>query len=127
MRYAELENDRVRHIGGEPEYTVLPPNCVEIPEGIEVYEGQIYDGDSFREMTNDEIEAIYRPVFDAERNRLFSATEWVRQRHADRVEMGIDDEVNWNSWLDWWQALRDMPEAEGFDPRSPEWPSLPNE
>jgi hypothetical protein len=39
--------------------------------------------------------------------------------------MAIDDDVNWRAWLAHWQALRDMPEIEGFDARNPTWPEIP--
>jgi len=66
-----------------------------------------------------------RPAFDAQRMALFADTEWIRQRHADRVDLGVDDSVNWRAWLEYWQALRDLPNTEGFDPRTPNWPKQP--
>lgn len=63
--------------------------------------------------------------FRAERDMIFSATEWIRQRHADRMEMGLSDGANWSAWLEYWQALRDLPNVEGFDPQNLEWPERP--
>lgn len=64
-------------------------------------------------------------MFRNERNRRFANTEWVRQRHVDRIEMGVDDSANWTAWLNYWQALRDMPDAAGFNPERPVWPAKP--
>ncbi len=63
--------------------------------------------------------------FRSERERLFTVTEWVRQRHADRVELGLTDGANWSLWLEYWQALRDLPAAPAFDAGAVEWPQLP--
>lgn len=63
--------------------------------------------------------------YERERDIKFAETEWVRQRHADRAELAIEDGANWTAWLNYWQALRDMPEAEGFDPEHPVWPEKP--
>lgn len=63
--------------------------------------------------------------FRAERERRFAATEWVRQRHADRSEMEMADGANWALWLEYWQALRDLPNVEGFDAKNPDWPEKP--
>jgi len=63
--------------------------------------------------------------FQAERDRLFAATSWVRERHEDRVALGIDDTANWTAWLAYWQSLRDMPDAPDFDASAPIWPEAP--
>lgn len=70
------------------------------------------------------IEAGYAD-FKAERDRLFAATQWVRERHADRVDLGQDDSENWTAWLEYWQALRDMPSQPNFDAANPSWPEQP--
>lgn len=133
MRYVEIENGRVRFVlpaEKADEYTILPPNALEIALDAEVSEGDVpeYDQEGnlcFRFRTPEEIAAEHRPVFDATRNWLFEETEWVRQRHADRVELALDDQANWAAWLNYWQALRDMPAQEGFDPANPVWPEKP--
>ena len=51
-------------------------------------------------------------------------TEWVRVRHQDRLELGIDDPT-WRDWLFYWEELRTMPKKEGFNPSAPEWPERP--
>jgi len=106
-------------------YTILPPNSVEIAVDADVREGDIYENGAFRRRTETELKAEARPAFDARRAALFASTEWVRQRHADRVDLGVNDTANWTAWLEYWQALRDLPETEGFDPRTPVWPVQP--
>jgi len=134
MRFAEVnDRGRVRYVLPPElasEYTVLPPNSLEIALDADVSEGDVpvYDAEgnlSFRAQTVEENAAEARPGFDAERNRLFTETEWVRQRHADRLELVIDDAANWTAWLNYWQALRNMPQQEEFDPASPAWPEKP--
>ncbi len=128
MRFAEIIDGRVRYVlpsnlaGG---YTLLPPNAVEIALDAEVAEGDVYESGTFRRPTTAELQAPARTAFDTERERLFSETDWIRQRHADRLELGIDDAVSWTAWLVYWQALRDLPDAEGFDPEQPVWPVKP--
>lgn len=63
--------------------------------------------------------------FRSERERLFAATEWIRQRHTDRMEMDLVDSANWSMWLEYWQALRDLPNAPDFDPANVQWPEMP--
>lgn len=77
------------------------------------------------DKTPAEIAEEYRDGFDAERDSLFEETAWARERHADRAALGIDDSENWTAWLSYWQALRDMPDAGGFDPTCPSWPLKP--
>jgi hypothetical protein len=125
VRFAEIQNGKVRHVGGGPDYTVLPIGAVEIPEEADVQEGMIQDGETFRWQTAEEIAAEHRPAFDAERERQFAGTDWIRQRHADRSELAIDDAANWTAWLEYWQTLRDMPDQPDFDPANPVWPEKP--
>lgn len=120
MRYAEIEKGRVRFVlpavlAGN--YTVLPPNAVEIAPDSDMQAGDVYD--------QAVAAAADRVVFDEERARLFDQSEWARQRHSDRVDLGIDDAVNWTAWLNYWQALRDLPDSEGFNAGSPVWPLKP--
>jgi hypothetical protein len=125
MFFAELDGNKVRHVGGGDDYTILPPQSIEIPSMDAVHEGMIYEDGEFREPTTDEFNSIYRSAFDAQRNALFSETVWIRERHLDRLELDIDDADNWADWLAYWQTLRDMPEQPGFDPEKPEWPEKP--
>lgn len=64
-------------------------------------------------------------TFRAERERLFAETEWIRQRHSDRLEQGLSDGDSWSAWLEYWQSLRDLPNVEGFDPKNISWPERP--
>lgn len=128
MRYAEIDGGKVRYVLPAElsrDYTVLPPNAVEIDLDAKVSEGDIYVDGRFRKPTDDDRIATVLPGFRAERIRLFAETEWARYRHSDRLELGIDDALNWSEWLAYWQALRDLPEQPEFDPQSPAWPAMP--
>ena len=125
MRYAELEGNVVRHVGGGPDYKILPPNAVEITKDADVQEGDVYEDGKFRRKTAEELYVEHRQQFDSERERLFRNTAWVRERHADLIELGKSDAL-WNTWLKYWQALRDMPEQLDFDPADPAWPEQPS-
>lgn len=107
------------------QYPVLVSGQVEIAIDADVREGDVYENGVFRRRTEEELMAEARPAFDARRAMLFADTEWIRQRHADRVDLGVDDTANWTAWLEYWQDLRDLPETEGFDPRTPVWPAQP--
>ncbi len=127
MIFAEIENNRVCFVG---ETEILPVfsggiTAVEVPEGVTVAEGDVYESGQFRSITTAELYELHLPIFNEIRNRLFAETEWIRQRHEDRLALGIDDTANWTAWLNYWQALRDMPDAAGFDPAEPEWPTQP--
>ena len=128
-RFAEVDNNGiVRYVLPAElaeQYPVLVSGQVEIAIDADVREGDVYENGVFRRRTEEELMAEARPAFDARRAMLFADTEWIRQRHADRVDLGVDDTANWTAWLEYWQALRDMPEAEGFDPRTPNWPKQP--
>ena len=127
MYFAEIYGGRVSAIVDNPAYAILPPNCIEITAGMDVQVGYVFDQETrtVHLPTQEELNAIYRPAFNTERNRLFAATEWVRQRHADQVELGINDAANWDTWLNYWQALRDLPDQPDFDALNPVWPEMP--
>ena len=128
-RFAEVnEENIVRYVLPAElaeQYPVLVSGQVEIAIDADVREGDVYENGVFRRRTEEELMAEARPAFDARRAMLFADTEWIRQRHADRVDLGVDDAVNWTAWLEYWQALRDLPNTEGFDPRTPNWPKQP--
>lgn len=127
MKFAEIHDKRVTAIVSGDDYTVLPPQSVEITDKDEVNIGDIYvpSTNTFRAPTTAELEAPYRVTFNAERSRLFSETEWVRERHSDHQALDIDDKDNWKAWLDYWQKLRDMPTNPEFNIRKPAWPEKP--
>ena len=54
----------------------------------------------------------HRPLFNAERDRLFAATDWARTRHTDRLAQSIDDTANWALWQTYWQTMRDLPDTQ---------------
>ena len=129
-RFAEIEGSRVvfvlpSKLAGE--YPILVQNQVEIALDADVVQGDIYDAvtGTFRHITDDELKVAARPAFDAQRDALFAETQWVRQRHQDRVELLIGDKINWTAWLNYWQALRDMPAQIGFDASNPKFPEKP--
>jgi len=127
MKYAEIMKGKVRFIGESPELPVFSGSitAVEVPEDVDIQEGYVYEKGNFRAQTTDEITAELKPNFNASRVRIFEETEWVRKRHADRVELKIDDKENWKAWLGYWQALRDMTNQPDFDIRNPTWPTKP--
>ncbi len=47
--------------------------------------------------------------FKAARAKLFADTAWARERHSDNTDMSVDDSANWAEWLEYYQALRDLP------------------
>ncbi len=128
MRYIEIKNGVVQYvlpIELSSEYKILPLNAVEIPLDTVVNEGDIYKNGKFRAETIVEINARTRPAFNAQRSVLFVSTQWVRERHADRLELGIDDIENWSQWLKYWQALRDIPAQKDFIAINATYPEMP--
>ncbi len=125
MRFAQLENNKVTTIIEGIDYKILPPDCIELSklEAIEI--GNIYENGEFRESTAADTEKEFRPIFNAERSRLFDITAWVRERHFDRLELLIDDTDNWAAWLNYWQKLRDMPADINFNAQFPIFPDKP--
>lgn len=127
-RFADIEGNVVRYVlpaALANDYPVLVNNQVEIALNSDVAEGDIYEDGVFRKRTIEELSVPALAAFRTERIRLFTETEWVRERHTDRIELSIDDSVNWLAWLNYWQSLRDMPNSEGFDPTTPVWPTQP--
>ena len=127
MRFAQIDNGKVTLIVDDSAYTILPPNCIQLTKTFIVKPGDIYEAGSFRIETLDDIQKEFRPVFNKERERLFESTKWIRERHQDRIELVIDDSKNWDEWLIYWQALRDMPQQIDFDALYPKWPEQPVE
>ena len=58
-----------------------------------VYAGQPYDPETgtFGPLPSDRAHDLFRQAFNATRERLFTETNWVRERHTDRLELGIFD------------------------------------
>ncbi|HEY4292043.1 tail fiber assembly protein [Luteibacter sp.] len=68
---------------------------------------------------------------DVRRKRftLLDESDWVMLRHRDQVAVGgptFLSEGAYRSWLDYRQALRDVPKQPGF-PVNVEWPAAPSE
>ena len=127
-RFAEIEGLGVRYVLPAEladDYPVLVQNQVEIPLDADVVQGDIYEDGKFRHITIEELQAQARPGFDAQRNALFNETRWARERHSDLKDLAINDTVNWKSWLNYWQYLREMPQKTGFDASAPAWPVKP--
>jgi hypothetical protein len=127
MRYAEVCEGRVRFIGDAEELPRFSGRIqtVEIPEKAVVSVGDLFQGGEFREAALAVKIDMLKEAFDAERTQKFSETAWVRERHADREELHIDDQENWQAWLWYWQDLRNMPQQAGFDAARPVWPEKP--
>ena len=125
--FAELYENKVRAIVLADKLPVFSPESGLVSVWVDdtVKEGDIYKEGRFLRPSSSELDSEYRAVFNAQRSTLFTETQWVRERHADCLELGIDDSVNWRAWLEYWQALRDLPNTEGFDPRTPNWPKQP--
>ena len=135
-RFAEIEGNRVRYILPPEladEYPVLVQNQVEIPLDADVVQGDVYEDGKFRHITNEEIQAAGRLVFDAQRNALFAESLWIRERTADLKELDrlgvrtltVADIIQWKAWLNYWQTLRNMPQQVGFDASNPVFPEKP--
>lgn len=128
MRFAEIEGNQVRFVL-PPElandYKILVANQVRIALDADVVQGDIYENGEFKRVTKEELQVQARPAFDSQRNSLFAETQWVRQRHQDRLELGLFDEPNWDEWLKYWQSLRDMPQQLDFDTTNLKFPEKP--
>lgn len=127
-RFVEIESGKVMYVL-PPElaadYPVLVWNQVAIPLDADVVQGDIYKDGKFRHITVAEIQVQARPAFNVQRNDLFDQTRWARERHSDMKDLAIDDKTNWTAWLNYWQALRNMPQQLKFDPANPSWPVQP--
>ena len=72
--------------------------------------------------------ANFKVSFDNIRAQKFADTKWIRERHQEESELEVVSSLTteqYNAWLAYWQALRDMPNQEGFDPENPSWPTEP--
>ena len=59
----------------------------------------------------------------AERDRLIESIRWRIERHSDELALGREPTEPLEPLLQYAQALRDVPQQEGF-PESVEWPHL---
>lgn len=130
--FAELdENGFVRRIDEYPtdDGWTASSFMIEITKDITVPRiGSLYERENDRflkpedEVSKDILKKIY---FDPIRKKLFKDTKWVRERHQDRIELKIYDKLNWDEWLNYWQALRDLPTKETFNTANPVLPEQP--
>ena len=108
--------------GAQPQIT--PPYETVVRQGIEEIDGKWFKkyviGPIFN---NEEDEKAYKLRIDIKasedirktRNNLISESDW----------MACSDVVMSDEWKDYRQALRDIPEQEGF-PHSVDWPTQPS-
>lgn len=84
-------------------------------------------------LTKKETDAILNPVpttehladtARAERDRLIESVRWRIERHSDELALGSEPTEPLEPLLQYTQALRDVPQQEGF-PESVEWPQCP--
>ena len=63
-----------------------------------------------------------------QRDKLLADSDWVILRHRDEQERELPttlDASQYRAWLDYRQALRDLPNCEQFDPWNVVWPVAP--
>ena len=88
----------------------------------------IYIGDPFgeaEELTKEQFdeEMLKRALIEirAERDRRIQEVEWRVTRHRDEIALGLDPSEPILPLLEYIQALRDVPQQEGF-PTDVVWP-----
>lgn len=89
------------------------------------YPNGAYSKSIYNPISKEQVLANNLQRFKDMRNEVFSRIEWVKDRHNERLDMQMDDTKNWNDWLNFKQALRDMPQQKDFDPINPNWPKAP--
>lgn len=63
-----------------------------------------------------------------QRDKLLTECDWIVLRHRDEQENGLPTTLTteqYQEWLDYRQALRGLPNSEGFDPFNVVWPPPP--
>jgi hypothetical protein len=75
------------------------------------------------EATAEEQEAVYKARLDAEQAKRVRADRNSKLSECDWTQL-IDAPVDVDAWADYRQALRDVPDQDGF-PWSVEWPEKP--
>jgi hypothetical protein len=85
-----------------------------------------WNGSSYELVDN---QAAYdKKQFDRQRKMLFDQTAWIWDRYQQQKEALIgthETKEKYDEWIAWWQALRDMPSQQGFDPKNPNFPDPP--
>lgn len=63
------------------------------------------------------------------RDKLFDQTIWMMQRHQSQLELGTEPTLTdekYEEWLIYWQALRDLPQAQALlNPKDVLFPDKP--
>ena len=91
-----------------------------IPDGYQIVDVAIGVGQSLADVVRQQTEDAVR----AERDKLLAETDWVVTKEVEKNALdglGIQIPV---VWLDYRQALRDIPQQAGF-PDNVTWPTQP--
>lgn len=98
--------------------------------------GQLTLPDETSEVEWEEKLRTYKDCYDLTwakvkeiRYQLLRDTEWIRTRHLDEQSLGISTTLNnskYTLWLEYWQALRDLPETYANNPNEIIWPIKPD-
>jgi len=83
---------------------------------------------SINENSFDETNSEKWNVIREQRILRFQETEWIKLRHRDQQDRGIPTTLSveqYQDWLDYWQALRDLPETYS-NPDDVVFPSKPS-
>ncbi len=86
-------------------------------------------------LSDEQKRAAHRRIFNIQRDRRFGETEWIKSRAEEvktlysegKISQARADAIKakYIEYLEYRQALRNMPQAEDFDPRNPNWPTKP--
>jgi len=86
-----------------------------------------WNGSSYEIVDN---QSTYdKKIFNKQRFDRFKQTQWVWDRYQQQKEALIgthESKEKYDAWIIYWQALRDMPQQQGFDPKNPVWPEPPD-
>jgi len=110
--YAIIENNTIVNVVvAEPEYASAQ-QWLALPEGAGI--GFIFDGTKWKSLNEPTLEDIAAGI-RVQRDSLLSASDWTQVADAP---------VDKAAWATYRQALRDVPQQEGF-PATVVWPTQP--
>ena len=115
MKYYQIENNVVVNIVLADSVDALP-NLIEATAPASI--GWVYDGTSFTNPNHETESDIITPLkaeIRADRDKLLSQSDWTQVAGAP---------VDQAAWANYRQALRDIPNQEGF-PTNVAWPAKP--
>lgn len=104
------------------------------PDGLPTYGTPIQHPATFAITATDLTNTPQDPRWAAlrtQRDQLLDGTKWLQGRHLDEQALGIATTLSagtYTQWLQYWQALRALPDAmlqSGADPLNPTWPTQP--